>query len=237
MRMPRRRSVWRSRRLLYPLSPTNRLGRSRGRPGPARFTWPWFSRSRTTVASCCWPGVSTNVINLPWPSTRTWILVLNPPRLRPKASASAVLFLPPQRAGGHAPPTHPQNGCPSPTRHVGRPAPGARSAFVSTRRPYASAETDCIHWSISRSVPANRATVLLYAQPTASHSPSSDGHALGGLCSVFGVAASLSAAPIVRLLVRVVCSCFEYTHSLHEFAYTPQAEYEAVAGPFSPADC
>lgn len=52
MRIPRWRRVWRNHRLLYPLSPTNRLGRSRGRPGPARLTWPRFSKSSATVASC-----------------------------------------------------------------------------------------------------------------------------------------------------------------------------------------
>jgi hypothetical protein len=60
-----------------------------------------------------------------------------------------------------------------------------------------------------------------FAQSTASHSPSSDDRATVARCSAFGAATCLSAAPTVRPLVRVVCSCSEYTHSLHEFAYTP----------------
>jgi hypothetical protein len=94
MRILRWRNTWRKWRRLYPLSPTSRVGRNRGRPGPSRLTWPRFSRSSATVASCCWPGVRTEAIRLPWPSTRTWILVLRPPRPRPKASASGVLFCP-----------------------------------------------------------------------------------------------------------------------------------------------
>lgn len=94
MRIPRCRKAWRKRRLRYPLSPTSRLGRERGRPGPARFTAPRLSRLRATVASCCWPGVRTKALKLPLPSTRTWLLVPDPPRPRPKASASAELCCP-----------------------------------------------------------------------------------------------------------------------------------------------
>lgn len=221
MRIPRWRRVWRNPRLLYPLSPTNRLGRSRGRPGPARLTWPRFSKSSTTVASCCWPGVRTKAINWPLPSTRTWILVLNPPRPRPKASACGVLFLPPRRVGGRGQSTHPQSVSPSSVRYAGRLAAATRSRGVPTRPPSASAENDCKHWAISRNVRVSRARARPFALSTASRSPSSGGRATVALCLASGAAASLSAAPTVRPLVHVVCSCFEYTHSLHEFAYTP----------------
>lgn len=221
MRIPRWRRAWRNHRLLYPLSPTSRFGCRRGRPGPARLTWPRVNKSSATVASCCWPGVKTKVINFPLPSTRTWILVLSPPRPRPKASASGELFLPPPRVGGLAQSSHPQNGSPSSTRRAGRRSSEARSRGVPTRPPYANAETGCKRWSISHSAPANPARAHPFAQSTASHSPSSDGRATVVRCSVFPAAANFSAAPTVRQLVHVVCSCFEYTHSLHEFAYTP----------------
>src|SRR3954452_5779861 len=84
--MPLRR---RYRRMLlneYPLSPTTLPGKSLGLPLPARLMEPCSINCSNTVASCCWPGVSTNVTGLPLPSHRTCILVPNPPLLQPKAS-------------------------------------------------------------------------------------------------------------------------------------------------------
>lgn len=221
MRIPRWRRAWRNHRLLYPLSPTSRFGYRRGRPGLARLTWPRITRSSATVASCCWPGVKTKGINFPLPSTRTWILVLSPPRPRPKASAFGELFLPPPHVDEHAQLNHPQNGFPSSTRRADRPSSEARSTGEPTRPPYANAESGCKRWPISRSALANPARAHPFAQSTASHSPSSDGRAQVVRCSVFPAVASFSAAPTVRRLVHVVCPCSEYTRSLHEFAYRP----------------
>src|SRR4051794_23552494 len=76
----------------YPLSPTILPGNLLGRPLPARLMSPCSINCSNTVASCCWPGVSTNVTGLPLPSHRTCILVPNPPLLQPKASVSGPEF-------------------------------------------------------------------------------------------------------------------------------------------------
>ena len=86
MRTPRFRKYKRTWREVYPLSATTRFGSKRGRPHFGRLTAPFSISCSNTVTSCCWPGVSTNVTGLPSPSQRTWILVENPPWLRPKAS-------------------------------------------------------------------------------------------------------------------------------------------------------
>jgi hypothetical protein len=51
-------------------------------------------------------------MSLPPPSARTCTLVLNPPRLRPSASPSWPLFLPPPRADVPAPWSHQRNELP-----------------------------------------------------------------------------------------------------------------------------
>src|SRR5687768_3858780 len=45
------------------------------------------SRASAPCRSCACPGVSANPVGLPSASTRAWILVLRPPRLRPMASS------------------------------------------------------------------------------------------------------------------------------------------------------
>ena len=135
MRIPRRRSVARNLRLLYPLSPTSRLGRRLGRPPVARWTAPWSSSASATVTSCCWPGVSTKVMMRPLPSTRTWSLVLNPPRLRPKASLSGLLFLPLPRAGARAQPCHRQSVLPNRLVPPGQLPAATRPGYGPITRP------------------------------------------------------------------------------------------------------
>jgi hypothetical protein len=72
----------------YPLSPTTLPGKCLGLPRPARFMLPPSISASNTVHSFCWPGVSKKQTGLPLPSHLTWILVLKPPRLLPKASAA-----------------------------------------------------------------------------------------------------------------------------------------------------
>ena len=93
-RMPRRRQDARCARPVYPLAPTMRAGRRRGRPRPGRWTALCSRNGAKTVASWRCPGVSTSVIGWPPPSARNWTFVVSPPRLRPSAAASASPLCP-----------------------------------------------------------------------------------------------------------------------------------------------
>src|SRR6266496_3484693 len=79
----------------YPLSPTILPGNSLGLPLPLRLIAPCPINCSNTVHSCCWPGVSTNVTDLPLPSHLTCIFVPNPPLLQPKASVCGPSSGPP----------------------------------------------------------------------------------------------------------------------------------------------
>jgi len=168
MRIPRRRRVLRNLRLLYPLSPTSRLGRRLGCPLPARLTPPWSNRSSATVASCCWPGVSTKVISCPFPSARTCSLVLNPPWLRPNASVVGSLFLRPPHADAHVPPCHPQNALPSPVVRLGPPVPVRSPRCGPIIRPVPTGRSGWQLWTRGHTVLANHARALRYGLPTGS---------------------------------------------------------------------
>ena len=158
IRMPRRRQYRRFFRLLYPLSPTTRLGRCFARPQPTRLTAPCSINGSKTVVSCCCPGVRTRVISLPLPSARTCSLVLNPPRLRPRASSFAESpLLPQQHAGGLAPRCHRRNALPNRSGLRHRPAAGGLPGSDPTPQPYANDRETGGHgspWPISlRKVP------------------------------------------------------------------------------------
>ena len=77
--------------------------------------------------SCAWPGVRKKPRGRPLPSHRAWSLVLNPPRERPRASASCVPFS-----------SRPHNGAPerslSRSYRRWRPAPPSQRAFRASRR-------------------------------------------------------------------------------------------------------
>lgn len=64
--------------------PITGLGHSRFRPLPCLMA-PCSINSSATLISCCCPGVSKKVMICPFRFTLRWILVLNPPRLRPRA--------------------------------------------------------------------------------------------------------------------------------------------------------
>ena len=130
-RMPRFLNSVRTGRPQYPLSPTSRRGLFRGRPRPGRLTAPPSNKAGSCWDSSACPGVNTRQIGLPLPSARKWTLVLNPPRLRPKASVAGVVFLPPLRVDAHVLSSHPQNVFPNPA-HL---SDHFRLAKLSTRRP------------------------------------------------------------------------------------------------------
>jgi hypothetical protein len=161
-RMPRRRSKSDTGLPQYPLSATMRLGRRRGRPRLGRWTAPLEISVSTALASWLWPGVKTSVINLPWRSVRRWTLVLNPPWLRPSASASAVVFLPLPRADAHAQWCRRGSGlpnrcdCPHPLRFVTVPKSDPRCLLL------ASARSGWQPLTSTHTVPAYLAKVLPY---------------------------------------------------------------------------
>lgn len=64
------------------LSPRTWSGRVRGLPGPAWLIFIWAIRWVNMAASPLCPGATGSTKGLPLPSTRAWILVLNPPRDR-----------------------------------------------------------------------------------------------------------------------------------------------------------
>jgi hypothetical protein len=107
-----------------------RCGRRFGRPRPLRFTAPPAMSCEKTTASCRWPGVSISVSSLPFPSARRCTLVLNPPWLRPHASAVGALFLPPPHAGGRGQWCYPRSG--SASRVARRPGKSRQGTPVRT---------------------------------------------------------------------------------------------------------
>jgi len=179
------------------LSATKRLGRLRRPPAVLRIK-PCRIRFSAWPMSDSWPGVSKKVINLPLPSQRIWILVVKPPRLRPKASASALLFLLQQHVDGLARSSSQQSG--SPNQHC-FPAPGSsasRKTSCSTLLTCANAEIGCKWLSTSHTAPAYLSKVLLFVAPIKCRSgfagdPVMDGR--GWACSLGAVPSN---APIAH---------------------------------------
>ena len=164
-RIPRRRRKWRMGPPQYPLSPAMRWGRIFGRPRPGRLTAPLVIKASKAVASWRCPAVKSRVMGLPWPSARTWTLVLNPPRPRPNASASAVVFLPQLHVGGHARWCHPQSAPPNPARS-GHPLRLAIEPVSAPRRqPSANGRSGWIPWSTFHTFLAGHAMGHLFATP------------------------------------------------------------------------
>ena len=119
----------------YPLSPTILPGNNLGLPLLARLITPCSINCSNTVASCCWPGVSTKQTGLPLPSHRTCILVLNPPLLQPKASSVGLVgfsgspFLHLRRSGEH------EHWCRPRSELSTEPRPGCLPFAVAPRAP------------------------------------------------------------------------------------------------------
>jgi hypothetical protein len=68
------------------LSPGAAPGRVRGRPVPRRAMRTWPSSGMNGGQSPCWPGVRISVTGRHRRSATRWILVVSPPRERPRAS-------------------------------------------------------------------------------------------------------------------------------------------------------
>ena len=199
------RKYVRNLRLLYPLSAMRRLGYWRLRPVDFRNPAPCSNNVSAIVISCCWPGVSAKVSNRPFPSARTCSLVPKPPRLRPNASASGVLFLPLLHAGGHELSFHPRNGIPNSVRPVDVPEFATRLIPASRLRSSASVESDYTRSSISHTVPEGLARAPQFAKSRESHLASSGVRALDARFVVSAVGDVVRSFPIVHSPIHL-CS-------------------------------
>jgi hypothetical protein len=164
-RIPRRRRKRRMGTPQYPLSPAMRWGRIFGRPRPGRLTVPLVIKASKTVASWRCPAVKSRVMGLPWPSARTWTLVLNPPRPRPNASASAVVFLPQLHVGGRARWCHPQSAPPNPARSGHPLRPVIEPVSAPRCQPSAIGRSDWTLLSTFRTFLVGHARGRLFAAP------------------------------------------------------------------------
>jgi len=115
--MPLRRKYNLIVRDAYERSAATRLGLLLGRPRPCLLTAPPSINCSNTGASWRSPGVSMNVKGLPLPSHRMWILVENPPRLRPNASFCGSPLLPRLHADEHVSRSYLQSGSPTLSDH------------------------------------------------------------------------------------------------------------------------
>jgi hypothetical protein len=205
MRIPFLRKYARYLSELYPLSAPSRLGRKRGRPGlPVRMA-PCSVSFSATDSSWRSPGVSKKVTGFPFPSQRMWIFVLNPPWLRPMASASGVLFFDRQHVDEPERYCHPQNEFPNPLHRVARPGSGFRRRFCPRYQLPSSGENGCRWWTTFRIARAYLAKALRCAEPRESRSQSFGVPEQVGPYGVSPVVKRVAAFPIVRLSSRL-CS-------------------------------
>jgi hypothetical protein len=158
-RIPRRRSRRRAGRPQYPLSPTMRCGRKRGRPRRGRLTAPVEIKGSKPTASWRCPAVKQSDIKRPRRSVRKWTLVLNPPLLLPNASSAAVVFLHQQHVDGHEPLSHLPYGLPSQSRLERRHRSGAETRSHPRVLPCASDRNGSIPFPISHNAQASPAMV------------------------------------------------------------------------------
>jgi hypothetical protein len=221
MRMPRLRKYMRKSRLLYPLSPDTRFGRNRGRL-PWRRRMAPFSRScSATVMSCCCPGVSKKVTNFPIPSARTCSFVLNPPRLRPKASVSGSLFLPQQHVDGLARWLSRRSGSPSPHFRRNPPAPAHLSRCDPTHQLFASVENGCKRSSTFHIARVSLAKEPLFLGPTRCRLEPYGDRVPDGPYEVFEKVRTDTIVPIVHWISRLGFPWRQVYRLISEFAYRP----------------
>lgn len=161
MHIPRLAKYPRIRLFEYALSAAMRAGKRLGLPLPRLFIAPPSINNSNTVDSCCSPGVSLNTSGLPLSSHLTWILVENPPRLRPSASFSGPScgppFLPRQRAGEHAHWSYLQNELSIGPRLYHRHLSGPRQGSSPTPLVWSNDRSEWRPFARDRTVQANLA--------------------------------------------------------------------------------
>lgn len=171
--------------------------------------------------SLSWPGVSRKVINLPWFSQRMWIFVLNPPRLRPRASATALLFLPRQHAGELAPSWSQCNGSPNRRCSLDQAGSATERIFAPKFQTCANVESGCRSSSTFHIFQAGHAMVLQSAKPITCHSRFAGDPPQVAQFSASAAGAALSVAPIVRSLSRLGFPWRPVYSTISDFAYRP----------------
>ena len=167
------------------------------------------------------PGVSRKVINLPWFSQRMWIFVLNPPRLRPKASASALLFLPRQHVDGPAPSSSQCNGFPNRRCFLDQAGSATERISAPKFQTCANVESGCKWSSTFHISQAGHAMALQCARPTTCHSRSAGDPPQVARYSASAAGAALSHAPIVHSSSRLDFPWRPVYSTISDFAYRP----------------
>jgi hypothetical protein len=135
-------------------------------------------------------------MSLPPPSARTCTVVLNPPRLRPRASTSGSLFLPPPHAEAPGPWCHQRNAPPSRSCHQHRPGFARSQRCAPKFRPCATGRSGWPPWTRGHSARVNPARERRCAKSTRCHSQCADGREQDVQYAVFVGGAAVAAAPI-----------------------------------------
>ncbi len=137
-----------------------------------------------------------NVKGRPVPSTRAWTFVVSPPRLRPRASAAAVLLMPQLHVGGHARSCYLRKCIAQSTSPLAS-ASCCKEAHTRCHTPRcASVNSDYRLFSTSQSVGADRARAHPSWHANSWHSAGCDGRGLCVLSWVFQVATAASVGPL-----------------------------------------
>ena len=161
------------------------------------------------------------MINWPWFSQRMWIFVLNPPRLRPKASAAALLFLPQQHVGEPAPLWSRCNGFPN--RRCSLDQAGSATERISAPKfkTCANVESGCRLLSTSHIYQAGHAMALQCARPITCHSRFAGDPPQAARFLASAAGAALLAAPIVHSSSRLGFPWRLVYSTISDFAYRP----------------
>ncbi len=193
---------WRQYRLilplLYPLSPTTRLGLLFGRPRPNRLIAPVSIRDWKVLASCCWPGVTRSEIGLPPPSALRCTLVLNPPRLRPSPSLAESPLLRLLHVGGLARWYHQRSESPSQFVLRHRQSVAHQPRYDPRRLPCASDKSDWQWFPKAHNVQANLAKERRCEESRECRLRRDDGRRSDVQYAVFRVEGAVSASPTAR---------------------------------------
>ena len=187
---------------------------------PLRIAPCSMSGSPRSISLSC-PGVSRKVINLPWFSQRMWIFVLNPPRLRPKASASALLFLPRQHAGELAPLSSQCNGSPNQRCSLDQAGSASEQRYAPTFPTCSNAESGCTRSSTFHIFQASLAMALQCARPITCRSRFSGDPPQVVPFWASAAGAAVLDAPIVHSSSRLGFPWRPVYSTISDFAYRP----------------
>ncbi len=173
-----------------------------------RRTAPVSSRAGRAVLSWRSPPLREKVTGRPWPSARTWILVENPPRERPRASLWIPLFRRPGGLRRHADERERrccrQSAGPSRAGPRHRHPPAGLPARAATRLPGASGRSGSRRCRTGHSALEGQPRARPCAAPTGCRSGWCGGRGWGGPSGAAAAAAKAPSAAIARPSTRSV---------------------------------